>query len=117
MRFRELYDAVVVGGGPSGSTVAQHIAAEGFKVLLVEEHEQVGHPNHCAGLVTPRTSTIAELPSDGLIHGASSHRHAFWRGMVTSTIRLDSSHARAAPSRVEGPAGGGCLGRPSRGAD
>ena len=67
MRSRDLYDTVVVGAGPSGSMVAQHIAAEGFKVLLVEEHEQVGHPNHCAGLVTPRTLKIANLPSDGLI--------------------------------------------------
>ena len=117
MRFRELYDAVVVGGGPSGSTMAQHITAEGFKVLVVEEHEQVGHPNHCAGPVRPRTLKIAELPSDGLIHGASSHWNASRRGMATSTIRLESSHARAAPSRVEGPADGGCLGRPSRGAD
>jgi digeranylgeranylglycerophospholipid reductase len=67
VRSRELYDTVVVGAGPAGSTVAQHLAAEGLKVLLVEEHEHVGHPNHCAGLVTPRTLKIAELPSDGLI--------------------------------------------------
>jgi len=76
-----LYDAVVAGGGSCGSRVAQHITAEGFKVLLVEEHEQVGHPNHCAGLVTRRTSTISELPSHGLIHGASSHWNASRRGM------------------------------------
>lgn len=77
MRSLDVYDTVVVGAGPSGSTVAQHVAAEGYKVLLVEEHERVGHPNHCAGLVTPRTLQIAELPSDGLIqnelHGAIIH--------------------------------------------
>jgi len=61
VRFRELYDAAVVGGGPSGSMVAQHIAAEGFKVLLVEEHEQVGHPNHCAGRIADRDEPIRDV--------------------------------------------------------
>jgi digeranylgeranylglycerophospholipid reductase len=48
--------------------VARWIAAEGFSVLLVEEHQQVGYPNHCAGLVTPRTLRAAGLDTeDGLV--------------------------------------------------
>jgi digeranylgeranylglycerophospholipid reductase len=64
----DLYDAVVVGAGPSGSAVARWIAAEGFSVLLVEEHQEVGYPNHCAGLITPRTLRVAGLETeDGLV--------------------------------------------------
>ena len=66
-RGHQRYDAVIVGAGPSGSAVSRWIATEGFKVLLVEEHPQVGHPNHCAGLVTPRTVKLADLPSDSLV--------------------------------------------------
>jgi len=81
-RGREQYDAVVVGAGPSGSAVARRIAEEGYRVLLVEEHQEVGHPNHCAGLVTPRTLKLADLPVDGfvqneltgaIIHSPSGH--------------------------------------------
>jgi digeranylgeranylglycerophospholipid reductase len=65
---RDQYDAVVVGAGPSGSAAARWIAARGFSVLLVEEHQQVGYPNHCAGLITPRTLTAAGLDAeDGLV--------------------------------------------------
>jgi digeranylgeranylglycerophospholipid reductase len=65
---RDQYDAVVVGAGPSGSAVARWIAEDGSSVLLVEEHEQVGHPNHCAGLITPRTLRAAGLDTeDGLV--------------------------------------------------
>jgi len=64
----ESYDAVVVGAGPSGSAVARWIATEGFSVLLVEEHQEVGYPNHCAGLITPRTLRVAGLDAeDGLV--------------------------------------------------
>lgn len=58
---------VVVGAGPSGSAVSRWIAEEGFTVLLAEQHQQVGHPNHCAGLVTPRTLKLADLSSDSLV--------------------------------------------------
>ncbi len=36
------YDAAVVGAGPAGSTAARDLAAAGFRVLLLEEHAQVG---------------------------------------------------------------------------
>ena len=47
--------------------MARWIAEEGFRVLLVEEHEEIGHPLHCAGLVTPRTLKAADLQSDSLV--------------------------------------------------
>ncbi|MBI4201478.1 MAG: NAD(P)/FAD-dependent oxidoreductase [Chloroflexi bacterium] len=49
------YDAIVVGAGPAGSTTAARIALGGLRVLLLEEHAQIGIPLHCSGLVTPRT--------------------------------------------------------------
>lgn len=48
------YDVLVIGAGPVGSNTARLFAKEGHKVLLVEEHPEVGIPVQCAGLVTPR---------------------------------------------------------------
>ncbi len=67
MQEHERYDVVVVGAGPSGSAVSRWIAQEGFSVLLVEEDQRVGYPNHCAGLVTPRTLNLAGLETDSLV--------------------------------------------------
>jgi digeranylgeranylglycerophospholipid reductase len=53
------YDAVVAGAGPAGAATARDIAARGFRVLLLEEHRSIGEPNHCSGLVTPRTLQLA----------------------------------------------------------
>jgi len=49
------YDAIVVGAGPAGSAAARGIAQGGYRVLLLEEHHQIGVPLHCSGLVTQRT--------------------------------------------------------------
>lgn len=92
---RDRYDAVVVGGGPSGSATARWIAQEGFRVLLVEEHQEIGHPNHCAGLVTPRTVTLADLHQDSLVR--NELRGAIVRsvGGRELTIGGDRMHALA----------------------
>ncbi len=67
MQEHERYDVVVVGAGPSGCAVSRWIAQEGFSVLLVEEDQRVGYPNHCAGLITPRTLNLADLQPDSLV--------------------------------------------------
>ncbi len=42
-------DIVVVGGGPCGSYAAYTAAKLGAEVVVCEEHERIGAPNHCAG--------------------------------------------------------------------
>ena len=55
------YDVVVVGAGPGGSKTAWELAKAGAKVLLIEEHSQVGTPVHCSGLITRRTLCLAGI--------------------------------------------------------
>ena len=50
-----MLDALVIGAGPSGSRTAWNLAKAGYTTALVEEHEIVGEPCQCAGLITPRT--------------------------------------------------------------
>ncbi|MCJ7721169.1 NAD(P)/FAD-dependent oxidoreductase [Candidatus Bathyarchaeota archaeon] len=42
-------DIVVVGGGPCGSYAAYTAAKLGAKVMVCEDHKEIGVPNHCAG--------------------------------------------------------------------
>ncbi len=42
---------IVVGAGPCGSFTALTIAREHVPVLVLEEHEEIGVPSHCAGHV------------------------------------------------------------------
>lgn len=56
------YDLIVVGGGPVGSRVAAQ-ASKRMRVLVLEEHDEVGLPIQCAGLVSPRVVELAEAKS------------------------------------------------------
>jgi len=42
-------DAIVIGGGPSGSFAASKLAKLGADVTVFEEHSEIGVPSHCAG--------------------------------------------------------------------
>jgi len=46
------HDAIIIGGGPAGLFAATEIAKRGFDVRVLEEHERVGEPDHCAGLLS-----------------------------------------------------------------
>ena len=45
-------DVVVVGAGPAGLLAAREVASRGLGVKVLEEHNIVGVPNHCAGLLS-----------------------------------------------------------------
>jgi geranylgeranyl reductase family protein len=71
------YDVLVIGGGPAGCRTAGLIAEKGYKVLVAEEHRNIGEPMQCAGLVSPRTLKTANVPCNDIIinkiHGAYVH--------------------------------------------
>ncbi len=47
-------DVLVVGAGPAGLIAGMEAARRGVGVLILEEHEEVGVPCHCAGLLSVR---------------------------------------------------------------
>ncbi len=61
------YDVAVVGGGPIGCFIAEHLALKGRHVSILEEHPATGEPMHCAGLVTKRVFDISNCPKDGIL--------------------------------------------------
>src|SRR5688572_28769689 len=70
------FDVVVVGAGPVGASAARDVAAGGHRVLVLEDHPEIGEPLHCSGLVSPRTLELANVGSDvvvNTIHGSFLH--------------------------------------------
>lgn len=67
----KLYDAVVVGGGPSGATAADDLAMAGHSVLLMERG---GRIKPCGGAVPPRMMEDFDIPQSLLVARARSAR-------------------------------------------
>ncbi|MGD9381788.1 MAG: NAD(P)/FAD-dependent oxidoreductase, partial [Candidatus Thorarchaeota archaeon] len=65
---RSRYDVIVIGGGPSGLISAHRVAADGHRVLVLEEHEAIGVPDHCAGLLSVSgINSLGLQPPDDVI--------------------------------------------------
>jgi len=52
-----LWDIIIVGGGPAGSTAAYLLAKNGFSVLLLDK-QNFPRPKLCAGLITKKTVSL-----------------------------------------------------------
>ncbi len=98
------YDAIIVGAGPAGLLAATKIAEAGYNVLVSEEHEKVGEPDHCAGLLSssglgalhlkPPDDVVQNTVSGARINSPSGHSIFIERGRreayVIDRRRFDS---------------------------
>ena len=57
------FDVVVVGAGPIGGYLSRRLNEHGHSVLLLEEHDEIGRPFQCAGLVNPAAMNTIGLQS------------------------------------------------------
>jgi geranylgeranyl reductase family protein len=61
-------DVLVVGAGPGGLYAACHFAHDGHRVLVCEEHAEVGEPVHCTGIMAPETFDEFDLSRESVLN-------------------------------------------------
>ncbi|MDE1853095.1 MAG: NAD(P)/FAD-dependent oxidoreductase [Thaumarchaeota archaeon] len=96
----QTYDIVVAGGSIAGLTFASEAAKRGVSVLVAEEHDEIGEPEKCDGLVSlrglrkygypPKEDVIQNQIHSAVIHSPSD-RHFAVNATALDVVVLDRS--------------------------
>jgi len=70
----ELYDVVVVGGGPVGSYAAYKLAGMGYGVAVVEQKEGLGEPVCCTGIISQECVSSFAIDDSVILRRVNSAR-------------------------------------------
>jgi len=62
-----LRDVAIVGGGPAGLYAARMLAARGLATCVLEEHERIGEPVHCTGIIGTEVLDLPGVPRDTVL--------------------------------------------------
>src|SRR3954463_10380417 len=72
--MRDPVDVLIVGGGPGGLFIAARLAAKGLRTLACEEHDRVGDPVHCTGVLATDSFAAYDLPTDATLNQLTTVR-------------------------------------------
>ena len=86
-------DVVVVGAGPAGLIAARELATAGFSVRVLEEHEIIGAPVHCTGVLGLDAFDELGLSRRAIVGAADAARFVSPNG---TTVVIDAERVRAA---------------------
>ncbi|HEY7450875.1 MAG TPA: NAD(P)/FAD-dependent oxidoreductase [Vicinamibacterales bacterium] len=91
-----MYDVVIVGAGPGGLSAGLHLARHGLRAIVIEEHQAVGTPVHCTGILAreafeefdlSRNSILNELTTAKFLSPAG--REVFYRTGAVEAVVVD----------------------------
>jgi geranylgeranyl reductase family protein len=67
-----VHDVIIIGAGPAGLAGARALAERGRDVLVLEEHQAIGYPVHCTGVLGREAFDELDLPAEVILGYARS---------------------------------------------
>ncbi|MHA1723654.1 MAG: geranylgeranyl reductase family protein [Promethearchaeota archaeon] len=62
MEKEENCDIVIVGGSIAGNYLAYLLSRKNYRIIVIEEHGEIGRPFQCAGIVSKKLTQLITIP-------------------------------------------------------
>jgi geranylgeranyl reductase family protein len=95
-----MHDAIIVGCGPAGNTLAWRLAEHGFKALLIEK-AKLPRPKTCAGGLSRKTLQALPFPVDEVIERRVTGAWLTFRGETFLHDRMPDAGATVDRARLD----------------
>jgi len=66
----EQVDICIIGGSIAGNFLCHLLSKKKLKIAVVEEHEEIGQPFQCAGIVSKKIYRLIDLPEEIILNRA-----------------------------------------------
>lgn len=90
--MHDVRDVLIIGAGPAGLSAAARLAAAGRDALVLEEHDVIGRPVHCTGVLGHDAFAEFDLPRDTIL---SITRSATFRAGHGEPVLVESDRVIA----------------------
>lgn len=64
----DTYDLCIVGGSIAGNYLSFLLSKTNLKIVIIEEHKEIGLPLQCAGIVSQKLSKLIKLPKNLILN-------------------------------------------------
>jgi len=61
-------DICIVGGSIAGNYLSYLLSNTGLKISIIEEHEDIGHPLQCTGIISKKLARLIEFPDEIILN-------------------------------------------------
>ena len=95
-----MHDAIIVGCGPAGNTLAWRLAGRGFKALMIEK-ANLPRPKTCAGGLSRKTLQELPFPVDEVIERRVTGAWLTFRGETFLHKRMPGAGATVDRARLD----------------
>ena len=64
----DTFDICIVGGSIAGNYLSYLLSKTNLKILVIEEHKEIGLPLQCAGIISQKLNNLTILPNELILN-------------------------------------------------
>jgi geranylgeranyl reductase family protein len=68
----DTFDVCIIGGSIGGNYLCYLLSKSNLKILVIEEHKEIGLPFQCAGIVSQKLSKLINIPEELILNRVST---------------------------------------------